>query len=167
VPIEPLLPEQLYRCCTGELPEFTTTDELEDLIEVPGQERAMRAMRFGIGIKRPGYNIFALGGPGTAKHAMVREFLDRVAVNEPVPPDLCYVFNFEEPHKPIAITLPPGQAVGFRAEMAQLVKDLRATMPAMFESANYRSRREVIDGSSSSGRKQPSNICRSWGAPAA
>ena len=39
----------------------------------------MRAMRFGIGIKRPGYNIFALGGPGTAKHAMVREFLDRVA----------------------------------------------------------------------------------------
>ncbi len=145
MPVEPLLPEQLYRCCTEELPQFATTAELEDLIEVPGQERAMRAIRFGIGIKRPGYNIFALGGPGTAKHAMVREFLDRVALSEPVPRDLCYVFNFEDPHKPVAIELPPGSAAGFRAEMAQLVKDLRATMPAMFESANYRSRRQIID----------------------
>jgi lon-related putative ATP-dependent protease len=76
---------------------------------------------------------------------MVREFLDRVAVSEPVPPDLSYVFNFTEPHKPIAIELPPGEAVKFRGEMAQLVKDLRATMPAMFESANYRSRRQIID----------------------
>ena len=145
MPVEPLLPEQLYRCCADELPKFATTAELEDLIEVPGQERAMRAIRFGIGIKRPGYNIFALGGPGTAKHAMVREFLDRVALGEPVPRDLCYVFNFEDPHKPMAIELPPGSAAGFRAEMAQLVKDLRATMPAMFESANYRSRRQIID----------------------
>jgi lon-related putative ATP-dependent protease len=145
VPIEPLLPEQLYRCCTDELPQFATTAELEDLIDVPGQERAMRAMRFGIGIKRPGYNIFALGGPGTAKHAMVHEFLDRVALGEPVPSDLCYVFNFEEPHEPVAIFLPPGMAAGFRADMAQLVKDLRATMPALFESANYRARRDVID----------------------
>jgi len=145
VPIEPLLPEQLYRCCTGELPEFATTAELEDLTDVPGQERAMRAMRFGIGIKRPGYNIFALGGPGTAKHSMVREFLDQVALSEPVPPDLCYVFNFDEPNKPIAITLPPGKAGEFRVSMAQLVKELRASMPALFESANYRARRQVID----------------------
>jgi len=145
VPIKPLLPEQLYRCCSGELPEFTTTAELEDLSDVPGQERAMRAMRFGIGIKRPGYNIFALGGSGTAKHSMVREFLDQVALGEPVPPDLCYLFNFDDPHKPAAITLPPGMATGFRTDMAQLVKELRATMPALFESANYRARRQVID----------------------
>ena len=116
MPVEPLLPEQIYRCCTDELPQFTTTAELEDLIDVPGQERAMRAIRFGIGIKRPGYNIFALGGPGTAKHAMVHEFLDRVALGEPVPSDLCYVFNFEEPNKPVAIFLPPGKSAGFRAK---------------------------------------------------
>jgi lon-related putative ATP-dependent protease len=66
-------------------------------------------------------------------------------MGEPVPPDLCYVFNFAEPHKPIAIELPPGKAAEFRGEMVQLVRDLRATMPAMFESANYRSRRQIID----------------------
>jgi lon-related putative ATP-dependent protease len=144
MPVESLPADALYRCC-GELPDFTTTDDLADLTDVPGQERAMRAIRFGIGIKRPGYNIFALGGAGTAKHAMVREFLDRVALAEPVPPDLCYLFNFEDPHKPIAIELPPGEAAGFRQDMAQLVKDLRATMPAVFDSANYRARRQVID----------------------
>jgi hypothetical protein len=59
--------------------EFQTTEELQDLPELPGQSRAIEAVRFGIGIKRQGYNLFALGSPGTSKHAMIREFLTRAA----------------------------------------------------------------------------------------
>ena len=84
MPIDPLAPGALYRRCDPSLLDFKTTAELEELSELPGQDRAIEAVRFGIGIKRQGYNLFALGGPGTGKHVMVSEFLKRTAATGPV-----------------------------------------------------------------------------------
>jgi lon-related putative ATP-dependent protease len=124
---------------------FRTTDELPDLSELPGQGRAIEAARFGIGIKRPGYNLFVLGEPGTGKHVMMREFLARAAASAPPPLDLCYINNFADPHRPIALRLPAGTAVKLRADMQELIRDLQATISALFESEDYRNRRRVID----------------------
>ena len=145
MPAEPLRPESLYRRCDPSLLAFRTTDELRDLGELPGQARAIEAARFGIGIKRPGYNLFALGEPGSGKHAMMREFVARSAASVPPPLDLCYVNNFADPQRPIALRLPAGLAVNLRADMEELVRDLRAAIPALFESEDYRNRRQVID----------------------
>jgi len=145
MPAEPLRPESLYRRCDPSLLAFRTTDELRDLGELPGQARAIEAARFGIGIKRPGYNLFALGEPGSGKHAMMREFVARSAASAPPPLDLCYVNNFADPQRPIALRLPAGLAVNLRADMEELVRDLRAAIPALFESEDYRNRRQVID----------------------
>jgi len=143
--LDPLSPDALYRRCDPSQLPFKTTDELDELTELPGQSRAIEAVRFGIGIKRQGYNLFVLGGPGTGKHVTMREFLKRAAAAAAAPSDLCYVNNFDDPRQPSALRLPAGTAVKLRGDMAELVRDLKAALPSLFESEDYRSRRQVID----------------------
>jgi lon-related putative ATP-dependent protease len=143
--IDPLPTDSLYRRCDSSLLTFKTTDELEELTELPGQARAIEAVRFGIGIKRQGYNLFVLGGPASGKHAMIRDYLKRVAAAGSPPLDLCYVNNFADPQRPLALRLPTGTAAKLRADMADLVRDLKSAVPSLFESDDYRNRRQVIE----------------------
>jgi len=144
-PTEPLPPSALYsRCDPGEF-SFRTTDELAELENSLGQERAAEALRFGIAIGCRGYNMYALGPPGSGKHTMVRRHLEEAAASAPVPTDWAYVNNFAEPHRPNALEFPPGRARGFRDEMERLVRDMRDAIPSLFESDDYRARREALD----------------------
>jgi lon-related putative ATP-dependent protease len=134
----------LYRRCDPTQFEFETTADLEELTAIVGQPRATEAMQFGMGIERKGYNLFAMGPVGTGKQEFVRQFFEQRAKKDPVPSDWCYVYNFEEAHKPNAIRLPAGKAVEFRGDMEQLVEDLRGALSAAFESEEYQTRRQVI-----------------------
>jgi len=69
---------------------------------VVGQPRAIDAVQFGIGIRREGYHLFAMGPTGVGKYTIVRRFLDKRAAAEEVPSDWCYVHNFQQAHKPHA-----------------------------------------------------------------
>jgi lon-related putative ATP-dependent protease len=140
-----LSPEQLFnRCDPAGLPG-DSTDDLEDLPGLIGQERAIEAVAFGIGIKRQGYNLFALGVSGTGKHSVIADYLRRQAARQPTPDDWCYVNNFTDPQKPNALRLPAGRAAGFRDAMADMVAELKAVLPATFEGDDYRARRDVIE----------------------
>lgn len=140
---EPLSPEQLYTHCDSSQFSFDTTDQLPGLTQVVGQERALEALQFGIGIQQPGYNLFVLGPSGLGKHTVVRNFLQEQAKYKPQAMDWCYVNNFDKPDQPIAIQLEPGQAVQFRTDMRQLVEDLRSAIPTAFEAEEYHAR--VLD----------------------
>ncbi|MEQ8699154.1 MAG: AAA family ATPase [Bauldia litoralis] len=144
-PLTSLAPDALRRRCDPASLGFKTTDEIEPTDAVVGQPRAVEAVSFGIGIKRHGYNLFCLGQTGTGKHGIVRDFLERAAGDMPEPPDICYVHNFDEPHKPIALRLPSGRALPLRAAMIQLLRDLRAGIPRAFEADEYQSRRAAIE----------------------
>lgn len=139
-----LKPDALYRRCDPDQFSFATTAELDDLSEIIGQERALDAVRFGSDIRREGYNLFVMGPHGTGKHTFVTRFLEGKAQSEPVPSDLCYVNNFEQPHKPHALLLPAGTGVRLRQAMEALVEELRASIPAAFESEEYRIKAEEI-----------------------
>ncbi len=143
--IQPLDAQALYQRCDPHQFPFETTDELEELTEIIGQKRAVEAIRFGTGIQRKGYNLFALGTPGTGRHSVVRQFLEQKAATEPTPSDWCYVNNFEQPHKPRALQLPPGQGLKFQHDVSQLIEELRVAIPAVFESEEYRTRKQVIE----------------------
>lgn len=138
---------ELRRVCDPELFSFRTTEELEPLNDLIGQDRALDAIQFGIGIPRHGYNMFVLGTPQSGRHTAVRAFLEGRAPSEAAGDDWIYVHNFEIDHKPHAIRLPAGTAVPFRDAMAALVDDLRATLPSLFESDEYRQRHQAIDDS--------------------
>jgi lon-related putative ATP-dependent protease len=135
----------LCRRCDPSRFGFQTTDELTDFAEALGQARAVEAIRFGVGIRRDGFNVFAMGPEGLGRHALVKKLLEQQAPQEEVPSDWCYVFNFETPHRPRALKLPPGRATKFRQDMARLVEDLRAAIPAAFETDEYRTRMQEIE----------------------
>jgi AAA domain len=143
--IEPLSAAQLCRRCQPEQFEFETTDQLEALDDVLGQVRAIDAMRFGVGIRRDGYNLFAMGPSGVGRHTIVRRQLEKMASVADTPSDWCYVFNFDVPHKPRGLQFPSGQAAAFAAKMERLVEDLRAAISAAFEADEYRNRRDEIE----------------------
>lgn len=143
--IKPLKAGQLYKCCDPEKFAFKTTADLEDLTEIIGQIRAINAAHFGIGMRHPGYNLYVMGPSGTGKRTMVRQLLEQRAVQDAPPFDWCYVNNFSQPHKPRAIRLPAGKGAELRMDMQQLVDELRATIPAVFEGEEYRRRLDQIN----------------------
>ena len=103
-----LTADQLRRACApADLP-FQSTDELEQLNEIIGQERATRAIEFGLDIPSYGYNIYALGPSGAGKTTTIAKYLERKAAERPVPNDWGYVNNFVRPDEPLALRLPPG-----------------------------------------------------------
>lgn len=137
--------EELYHRCDPSQFSFRTTADLDGPTQMVGQVRAKEAMKFGVGIGQDGYNIFALGPAGTGKRAFVREFFEERARDQPVPPDWCYVNNFDEPHRPKAIQLPAGMGTEFRNDMDHLVEELRTALAAAFESEEYQNRRQAIN----------------------
>lgn len=145
MPIEPLNPDQLYHRCDPDSFRFETTDDLENVYQSLGQDRAVEALRFGVRMRHDGYNIFVLGPPGTGRHSLVSRVLEHEAAKIPAPSDWAYVNNFETPHQPKALKFPAGQASAFRSDMRQLVEDLRSAIPALFESDEYRTRLHAIE----------------------
>jgi len=140
-----LPPEQLFNRCDPATLPGDSTDDLEDLPGLIGQERAIEAVAFGVGVKRQGYNLFALGASGTGKHSVIADYLRRQATRQPTPDDWCYVNNFADPQRPNALRLPAGRAKPFCEAMRKLIEELKAVLPATFEGDDYRARREVVD----------------------
>ncbi|MGM0577610.1 MAG: Lon protease family protein [Myxococcota bacterium] len=151
-PLPSLQAEELRLRCDTDSYDFETTEDLEDLAEPPGQERALEALRFGVAMRRANYNIFALGPTGLGKHSRVKELLEARAEDEPIPPDWCYVYNFSKPQNPRALQLPAGRGAGLRDDMEHLVEELTASLPAAMESEDFRTRREAIE--EEAGREQ-------------
>lgn len=139
-----LRPDQLIKRCDPHQFSFETTAELNDFEEIIGQKRAVEAIRFGVSISHEGFNLFALGANGTGKRTAVLQFLTHRAAQKPTPNDWCYVFNFEQPHKPRAIDLPAGQGFVFRDDMQRLVADLETVIPAAFSNDEYIAKKKAI-----------------------
>jgi lon-related putative ATP-dependent protease len=144
--VQALPPPSLCRRCDPASFSFGTTADLPDIPGIIGQERAEEAVRFAIGIRRYGYNLYALGTSGMGKHGFVRAFLERRAAGEKAPSDWCYVHNFADPRRPRALRLPPGRAPQLAEDVRRLVDELRAAIPAIFESEDYRTRKKLVEG---------------------
>jgi lon-related putative ATP-dependent protease len=143
--VKPLDAAVLCQRCDPTQFTFETTADLEDLTGIIGQTRAVEAVRFGIGIRREGFNLFALGPEGIGKYSVVRQSLERRAAEQSPPSDWCYVNNFTDAHKPRALRLPAGGGSKLRRDMERLVEELRTAIPTTFESENYRTRRQDIE----------------------
>ena len=146
LPVEPLSPELLYRPCDPAGLRFETTDDLDDLVGTIGQDRALEALRVGLGLRREGYNIFVTGASGVGKHTVVHDILVDLAKTDPKPPDLCYVHNFELEHRPALITLPAGRGAHFKGHMKRLIDELSTLLPATFAGDAYGGRVHQIEG---------------------
>ena len=132
-----LSPEALYRGCEVSL-SFATTAELPDLDQAIGQSRALAALEFGVRMRSHGYNLFVLGRSGSQRRLTAEAFLRADAAQRGVPAEWCYISNFIEERKPLAVQLPAGRGVQLRRDMTNLVEELGIAIPAAFESEHYR-----------------------------
>ena len=132
-----LKPEELRYICDPTQFEFETTESVPPLKGIIGQERAARAMEFGMAIKRHGYNIFMTGSSGTGKISYAQTLVNEVAAKASVPDDWCYVFNFDNPGHPMALRLPCGQGSRFAKDMEELVESLKLEIPKAFDADDY------------------------------
>jgi len=127
----------------AELP-FKTTDEIHALDAVFGQERATRAIEFALGMTQPGYNLYASGPDGTGKSSIVAGFLRRRAAQMPTPPDWVYVHNFNDPDRPIGISLPAGSGRQFAEQVHRAVESAGEELRTTFESDSYARQRQEL-----------------------
>ncbi len=120
------------------------TGELTPLSGIIGQERAVRALRFGLGIRARGFNIYLAGAPGTGRTTAATDYLRTAARAEPTPPDWVYVHNFKDPYQPKALRLSPGKGRQFAEDVGKLIERVQAELPKAFESAPYTEQRGEI-----------------------
>ncbi|WP_193173298.1 Lon protease family protein [Nisaea nitritireducens] len=145
MPVKPLAAKDLYtRTDLGTL-SIKSTEDLKDIEALIGQERALGAVRFATRMQQRGYNLFVIGPKGSGKHMAVKRFLEQRKAELEAPQDWVYVHNFENAYTPTAIALPPGRAEPFRRAMLELVTDLNAVIPALFESEDYRLRIDAVN----------------------
>ncbi len=128
---------QLKNYCTPETFVFRTTAELDPLDGIIGQERAVKAFDFGLAVKMKGYNIYMSGPSGTGKTTYACRSTEKLAATEPVPTDWCYVYNFQNPKKPIALYFESGTGKHFKEDMAKLVSIFKKELPKALQSEDY------------------------------
>ena len=134
----------VQRCEPAALGFATTADVAADL-HLVGQERALSALEFGARIPHEGFNLYVLGNPGSNRHEVTLEILHQEARRKEPATDWCYVNNFSDPQKPRGLPLPAGIGLQLKQDVARLIEELRTSIPAAFESENYRNRRAEID----------------------
>ncbi|WP_291323808.1 AAA family ATPase [Desulfonatronospira sp.] len=142
-----LSPRELYHGCDVSQLSFETTAELQamhDLSQGVHQPRAAQALKFGVGIRQHGYNIFALGPSGMGKHTFARQYLSRKFENYPSPSDWCYVNNFESPGRPGLLHLPQEWGNSLAQEMEKLIQEVPNALKGAFESEEYQNRVQDI-----------------------
>jgi len=129
-----------WRCDPAALP-FETTAELKPEETVVGQQRAVRALDFGLTVMQPGYNVFVSGPVGTGRTTYTHKKISDLAATRPTPPDWCYVYNFEQPDQPIAVSLPSGRGERFRRDVDELIGELKDGIRKVLASEHFAARR--------------------------
>ena len=137
--------DQLLAPCDPATLPFKTTAEVEPLEGVLGQERAVRAIEFGLGVEGQGYNLYVSGPDGIGKSSLVEAFLRQKALKMPDPPDWVYVHNFVNPDHPVGISLSGGKGREFATEVKRAVESAIRVLRQTFESESYIRQRQELD----------------------
>ena len=140
-----------WRCDPGQY-KFECTDELTPLRDFIGQDRAIRAVKFGLGMNKKGYNIFVTGLTGTGKASAIKRHLEQIVAQSkeaqnPIS-DWCYIHNFSDPDRPKVLRLSRGKGKAFQEALDGLLQELKSSIAKAFSGEEYdRQRTEVTEQS--------------------
>ena len=141
-----LLYQDLSNKCEVELFPFKNTSKLGTYEGIIGQERAAKAMKFGLKMKMRGYNIYMSGATGTGKTSFAKQVVNEVAANQSVPDDWCYIYNFAKPNQPVAVNLPAGTGKTFQKDMDEFSKIIKQEIANAFDNEQYeKEKAEILD----------------------
>lgn len=136
--------KQLKDYCDPSIFDFDTTEELTSIDTGIGQDRGIKALEFGLSVDVKGYNLFLEGPDGVGKTMYTKNYLKRISKKKKVPSDWCYIYNFDNPNEPIALSLNAGQGKEFQEDMEQFIKDVKADINKTFSNDDFEKEKTLI-----------------------
>ena len=130
--------------CDSSIFKFDTTEELEPIKGGIGQDRGLKALEFGINVDVKGYNLYIEGPDGVGKTMYTRNYLKSISAKKKVPNDWCYVYNFDNPNEPVAISLPAGQGKLFKESMEDFIKEVKKDIKKTFNNDDFEKEKALI-----------------------
>ncbi len=130
--------------CNPNVFDFETTESLEPIVSGIGQDRGIKALEFGINVSVKGYNIYLEGPSGVGKTMYTKNYLDTISKKKKTPPDWCYIYNFEKPNEPIAVSFPAGQGKEFALAMDNFIKDIKKDIKNTFNNEEFEKEKTLI-----------------------
>ncbi len=129
-----LLPEDLKYIFNQEIGNVNLDDVASPII---GQERALKALRLGVELRKQGYNIFITGLSGTGKTSTVKKMLKTLQPNCTALNDFAYVNNFDDEDKPLLLKFKFGEASKFKKAMRRSILTIQEQIMDVLESEPY------------------------------
>ena len=136
--------KDLKLTCDSKIFDFTTTDELEPIITGIGQERGIKALEFGLNVDSNGYNLYIEGPYGVGKTSYTKNALQTISKKKKVPNDWCYIYNFDNPNEPLAVSLPAGQGKEFESDMNTFINDIKVDIKNTFNNEDFEKEKNLI-----------------------
>lgn len=136
--------KDLKYTCNENVFNFETTEELVNNYKGIGQERAIASLEFGLRVDTKGYNLYLEGPTGSGKTTYTKNYLDKLSKTKKTPPDWCYIYNFENPNEPIAISLPAGDGNKFKDIMEKFIKEIRTDITNTFKNEDFEKEKNII-----------------------
>ena len=136
--------KDLKMTCDSNIFNFDTTADLEPIQEGIGQDRGIKALEFGLQVDVKGYNLYLEGPSGVGKTMYTKNYLQKIAAKKRVPSDWCYIYNFENPNEPIAVSLPAGQGKEFKEAMDGFIKEIKKDIKKTFNNDDFEKEKALI-----------------------
>lgn len=136
--------QKLKFTCNEDMLDFETTAELESIQSGIGQDRGIKALEFGIQVDVKGYNIYIEGPSGVGKTMYTKNYLNKISSKKKVPNDWCYIYNFDTPNEPIAVSLPAGQGKEFKDAMDGFIKEIKKDIKKTFNADDFEKEKALI-----------------------
>ena len=136
--------KQLKMVCDSSKFEFNSTEELDPIDTGIGQDRGIKALEFGLNVDVRGYNLYVEGPSGVGKTMYTKNYLNVISKKKKAPQDWCYIYNFENPNEPIAVSLPAGKGKEFRDLMERFIDDVKVDIKSTFNNDEFEKERALI-----------------------
>lgn len=136
--------KQLKMTCNPEIFKFDTTEKLQSITTGIGQDRGIKALEFGVNVDIKGYNLYIEGPNGVGKTMYTKNYLRKIAKKKKVPQDWCYIYNFNNPNEPIAVSLQAGQGKEFKEDMEEFTKEIKKDIKNTFNNEDFEKEKAII-----------------------
>ncbi len=70
--------------------------------------------------------------------------METISKKKKAPNDWCYIYNFDNPNEPVAVSLPSGQGKEFENDMTTFINDIKVDIKNTFNNEEFEKEKNLI-----------------------